>query len=79
MSQGLDECVKLLRMAKAGKYNGYLLEGMACRAVVLTGAGTNQQSRQILQWRFSKARKNRAFEGAVDTPFIRPSCQHLKI
>ena len=28
-AQGLDECVKLLRMAKAGKYNGYLLEGMA--------------------------------------------------
>ena len=27
-AQGLDECVKLLRMAKAGKYNGYLLEGM---------------------------------------------------
>lgn len=45
-AQGLDECVKLLRMAKAGKYDGYLLEGMACPAVVLQ-VRNNQQSRQI--------------------------------
>ena len=30
-AEGLDNCKKLLNMAKAGKYNGYLLEGMACR------------------------------------------------
>jgi len=29
-AEGLKECRKLLTMAKAGKYNGYLLEGMAC-------------------------------------------------
>lgn len=31
-AEGLKECKKLLQLAKAGKYNGYLLEGMACRA-----------------------------------------------
>ena len=39
-AQGLDECVKLLRMAKAGKYNGYLLEGMGCPGGCIGGAGT---------------------------------------
>ena len=39
-AQGLDECMKLLRMAKAGKYNGYLLEGMACPGGCVAGAGT---------------------------------------
>lgn len=29
-AEGLKECKKLLQLAKAGKYNGYLLEGMAC-------------------------------------------------
>ena len=33
-AEGLKECKKLLQLAKAGKYNGYLLEGMACRAGV---------------------------------------------
>ncbi len=31
-AQGLAECKKLLMLAKAGKYNGYLLEGMGCPA-----------------------------------------------
>ena len=29
-------------MAKAGKYNGYLLEGMACPGGCVAGAGTIQ-------------------------------------
>ena len=29
-------------MAKAGKYNGYLLEGMACPGGCVAGAGTLQ-------------------------------------
>lgn len=37
---GLDECRKLLLMAKAGKYDGYLLEGMACPGGCVAGAGT---------------------------------------
>lgn len=39
-AEGLDECKKMLMMAKAGKYNGYLLEGMACPGGCIGGAGT---------------------------------------
>ena len=41
-AEGLAECRKLLQMAKAGKYNGYLLEGMACPGGCVAGAGTLQ-------------------------------------
>ena len=30
----------MMMMAKAGKYNGYLLEGMACPGGCVAGAGT---------------------------------------
>ena len=39
-AEGLRECRKLMMMAKAGKYNGYLLEGMACPGGCVAGAGT---------------------------------------
>ena len=39
---GLRECRKMLMMAKAGKRNGYLLEGMACPGGCVAGAGTMQ-------------------------------------
>ncbi len=41
-AEGLDNCRKLLQLAKAGKYNGYLLEGMACPGGCVAGAGTVQ-------------------------------------
>ena len=41
-AEGLKDCRKLLTMAKAGKYNGYLLEGMACPGGCVAGAGTMQ-------------------------------------
>lgn len=41
-AEGLDNCRKLLTLAKAGKYNGYLLEGMACPGGCVAGAGTVQ-------------------------------------
>ena len=37
---GLKECRKMLAMAKAGKRNGYLLEGMGCPGGCVAGAGT---------------------------------------
>ena len=37
---GLKECRKMLMMAKAGKRDGYLLEGMACPGGCVAGAGT---------------------------------------
>ena len=39
-AQGLADCKKMMMMAKAGKYNGYLLEGMGCPGGCIGGAGT---------------------------------------
>ena len=39
-AEGLRECRKLMAMAKAGKYDGYLLDGMACPGGCVAGAGT---------------------------------------
>ena len=39
-AEGVRECRKLMMRAKAGKYNGYLLEGMACPGGCVAGAGT---------------------------------------
>lgn len=40
-AEGLAECRKMLLLAKAGKKNGYLIEGMACPGGCVAGAGTN--------------------------------------
>ena len=39
-AEGLRECRKLMTLAKAGKYDGYLLEGMGCPGGCVAGAGT---------------------------------------
>lgn len=39
-AEGLPECRKMLQIAKAGKYDGYLLEGMGCPGGCVAGAGT---------------------------------------
>ena len=39
-ADGLRECRKLLTLAKTGKLDGYLLEGMACPGGCVAGAGT---------------------------------------
>ena len=39
-AQGLHECKKMLTLAKAKKYEGYLLEGMGCPGGCVAGAGT---------------------------------------
>lgn len=41
-ANGLKECSAMLKMAKAGKRNGYLLEGMACPGGCVAGTGTIQ-------------------------------------
>lgn len=45
-AQGLHECRKMLQLAKAGKYDGYLLEGMGCPGGCVAGAGTLQPVRR---------------------------------
>ncbi len=39
-AEGLRDCRKMMLLAKAGKYNGYLLEGMACPGGCVAGPGT---------------------------------------
>ena len=39
-AEGLKDCRKLMTLAKVGKYDGYLLEGMACPGGCVAGAGT---------------------------------------
>ncbi|MDD4368508.1 MAG: 4Fe-4S dicluster domain-containing protein [Oscillospiraceae bacterium] len=39
-ADSLADCKKMLLLAKAGKYNGYLLEGMACPGGCVGGPGT---------------------------------------
>lgn len=41
-AEGLSECRKMMKMAVKGKYDGYLLEGMACPGGCVAGAGTLQ-------------------------------------
>ena len=51
-AEGLNECRKMLRIARTGKYDGYLLEGMACPGGCIAGAGTVQppeKSRRALE------------------------------
>lgn len=42
-AEGLAECKKILALAKAGKMNGCLIEGMGCPGGCIAGAGTNIQ------------------------------------
>ena len=41
-AEGLNDCRKMMMRARAGKLNGYLLEGMACPGGCIGGAGTVQ-------------------------------------
>ncbi|MGL5439318.1 MAG: 4Fe-4S dicluster domain-containing protein [Filifactoraceae bacterium] len=63
-ASGLGECVKLMRLAKAGKRDGYLLEGMACEGGCIAGPGT-----LVSLTRAEKALS----EFQVQSPFYRPS------
>lgn len=51
---GLSECRKLLLEARAGKWDGYLLEGMACPNGCISGAGTlkpfDKSAREVAQF-----------------------------
>ena len=48
-ANGLPECRKMLQLAKAGKYDGYLLEGMGCPGGCVAGAGTIQSVQKGIQ------------------------------
>ncbi|MFA9379181.1 MAG: 4Fe-4S dicluster domain-containing protein [Lachnotalea sp.] len=48
-AEGLHNCRKMLMVAKTGKYNGYLLEGMACPGGCVAGAGTIQPIKKSVE------------------------------
>ena len=58
-AEGLRDCRKLMAMAKAGKYNGYLLEGMGCPGGCVAGPGTNLAVEQAAKFveKYSKEAK----------------------
>ena len=64
-AEGLKNCRTMLMMAKAGKRNGYLLEGMACPGGCVAGAGTLQpvvKSSALVKKYTNDADKKLAFE-----------------
>ena len=68
-AEGLRNCRTLLKDAVAGKYNGYLLEGMACPGGCVAGTGTITSSRKsaALVGKFKKdTEKKNALESAFE-------------
>ena len=64
-AQGLKDCKRMLLLAKAGKRNGYLLEGMACEGGCVGGPGTlkeiNKATRFVNEFA-EKSLKKHAYE-----------------
>ena len=68
-AEGLDNCKKMLMLAKAGKYNGYLLEGMACPGGCIAGAGTLRPINKAAQ-ALAESQKAADFAQAADTTYV---------
>ena len=67
-AEGLADCRKLIQLAKAGKYNGYLLEGMACPGGCVAGAGTICCIPQAIKF-LEKAKKDAPNQQADSTRY----------
>ncbi|MCD1146596.1 4Fe-4S dicluster domain-containing protein [Peptoniphilus sp. KCTC 25270] len=63
-ANSLKECIKLIQMAKAGKKDGYLLEGMACDGGCIAGMGTVASITRV-----RKALSQYMNEAEAPTPF----------
>lgn len=67
-AEGLQDCRKMLQLAKAGKLNGYLLEGMACPGGCVAGPGTlanpTKAAAAITKYKASAPKQN-----ALDTKY----------
>ena len=64
-AEGLKDCRKMMTLAKAGKRNGYLLEGMACPGGCVAGAGTIlpiKKAQATVKLFKDKSQKHRALE-----------------
>ena len=67
-AQGLAECKKMMQLAAAGKYNGYLLEGMACPGGCIAGAGTLADPARSAMM-LNKYKNEAAMKVATETPY----------
>ena len=68
-AEGLRNCRKMLALAKAGKRDGYLLEGMACPGGCVGGAGTLQPiNKAALQ--VKKFAEQAKYQVADDSPIV---------
>ena len=72
---GLRECRKMLAMAKAGKRDGYLLEGMACPGGCVAGAGTILPIDKAAKF-VKKYSKEAAFASPQESPYCHAG-EHL--
>ena len=67
-AQGLAECKKMMQLAAAGKYNGYLLEGMACPGGCIAGAGTLADPAKSVAM-LNKYKNEASMKVATETPY----------
>ena len=67
-AQGLADCKKMMMMGKAGKYNGYLLEGMACPGGCIAGAGTLADPAKSVAM-LKKYKNEATMKVATETPY----------
>lgn len=67
-AEGLDECMKMMKKAAAGEYDGYLLEGMACPGGCIAGAGTLLPANKAA-YSVGVAMKEAPVENAIDSAF----------
>lgn len=60
-AEGLSDCKKILMLAKAGKKDGCLIEGMACPGGCVAGAGTNipidRAAKELQKFKLEASRK----------------------
>ena len=67
-AEGLRDCRKLMAMAKAGKYKGCLLEGMACPGGCVAGPGTNLPVEQAAKF-VDKHSKEALTSSPLESPY----------
>jgi len=68
-AEGLKECQKMLKMARAGKRDGYLLEGMACPGGCVGGAGTLTPIRKAVK-EVDKFKKEASRQSALQNDYV---------
>jgi iron only hydrogenase large subunit-like protein len=66
---GLKNCRKMLAMAKAGKRDGYLLEGMGCPGGCVAGAGTIRPIRDSMMT-VEKFKNEAPSMSCTDSPYL---------